>query len=178
MKTTICLMLASVLSGAGSFAQTSSVAGNERSVQVNPGYTITLTQPTSPLNLASKITIPMTIVNVTNGDLLWRAEWSTDKDAWYSGFRFLLTKDGKEVETTFFHRKISGRQLRGDPDEVESGSTVLLPKPPGKMFVITIDLKRLYEITKPGEYTLEVFRFGEDEKTTIHSNIVTLNIVP
>ena len=46
------------------------------------------------------------------------------------------------------------------------------------MFVITVDLKRLYQITEPGQYTLEISRVAEDDKTIVHSNTVTLNIVP
>jgi hypothetical protein len=43
---------------------------------------------------------------------------------------------------------------------------------------MTIDLKRLYEITEPGEYTLDVSRIEDGNKTTVHANIVTLKIVP
>jgi hypothetical protein len=164
------------LSGVCCLAQNSSDAENESSGQVNTNYTITLTQPTSSFGLRSPIKIPMTIRNVTSGDIFWRAVWSSDQNAWYSGFRFLLTKDGKEVETTFFHRRISGRQRQGDPDEVDSGSTILLPEPSGIMFVMMVDLDRLYEIREPGLYNLVITRLAEDDKTIVRSNAVTLDI--
>lgn len=181
MKVTHCLatvmMMLSGFCCVGS-AQTATLAGNRTSVPRAQGYTITLTQPTISFSLDLPIQVTMRIKNVTKGDLLWRASRGTDKDSWYPDFRYLLRKDGKEVETTFFHRKISGRQRSEDPAEVSSGSTILLPKPPGTMFVITVDLKRLYQITEAGEYTLEVSHADEDDKTFVHSNIVTLNIVP
>jgi hypothetical protein len=46
------------------------------------------------------------------------------------------------------------------------------------MFVMTIDLKRLYQITEPGDYTLEVSRDAEDDKTVVHSNSLALKILP
>lgn len=159
-------------------AQTSPAVGKGTPVSAAPGYTLTLTQPSNQFSLALPIQVTMTIKNTTNGDILWSASRSTDKEPWYPDFHYLLKKDGKEVETTFFHRKISGRQRMDDPSEVLSGSTILLPKPPGTMFVITVDLKRLYQITEPGQYTLEISRVAEDDKTIVHSNTVTLNIVP
>jgi hypothetical protein len=47
----------------------------------------------------------------------------------------MLTKNGTEVETTVFDRKITSRQRPGDPQEVQAGSSISLPHPPGKMFV-------------------------------------------
>jgi hypothetical protein len=90
----------------------------------------------------------------------------------------MLKKDGREVETTLFHRKITGRQREGDPKEIDEGGTVLIAYPPGIMFTSKIDLRRLYEIIEPGQYTLEISRIAEDNKTVVHSNTVTLNIVP
>jgi len=92
--------------------------------------------------------------------------------------RYDLERNGHEVETTFFHRKITGRNRLGDPNEVYAGSSVVFPNPPGKMFEMKIDLKRLYQITEPGEYTLHVSRYDEESKTTVDANAVTIRIEP
>ena len=102
----------------------------------------------------------------------------TGKNSVYKTFVVALRKEGREVETTFFHRKISGRQRRDDPPEVEAGSTILTTHPSGKMFEMKIDLTRLYQITEPGMYTLDLSRFDDYSKTTVRSNTVTLQIVP
>src|SRR6185437_9009138 len=96
----------------------------------SPGYTIVLTEPAGAFRLSGPMQVAMTITNVTNHEVFWSANQGSDKESWYSGFRFLLQKDGKEVEPTFFHRKISGRQRSGDPAEVLSKESILLPKPP------------------------------------------------
>jgi hypothetical protein len=48
-----------------------------------------------------------------------------------------------------------------DPAEVEEGSSVAFPHPPGKIFVMTIELNRLYEIKEPGLYKLDINRLGD-----------------
>jgi hypothetical protein len=180
MKMAKLLALLLALVGACSFgsAQNSPVTGSDDSASTRPDYTITLTQPSNPISLKQPIQVTMTIKNITNGDVLWRAVRGTHADSWYSGFRFQLRKSGEEVETTFFHRKISGRQRPNDPVDVLSDSTILLPKPPGTMFIHMVDLQHLYQITEPGQYTFMVSRVAEDDKTIVRSNTVTLSIVP
>jgi hypothetical protein len=174
--------LATVMMFSGIFcvasAQTSPGVGGGSSASTEAGYVITLTQPTNGFSLDSPIQVTMTIKNITNRDIFWRASRGTDNDTWYADFRFLLTKDGKEAETTFFHRVISGRQRPNDPVSIWSGSTMLVPKPPGTIFVITVDLKHLYQITEPGQYTLEISRLADDNKTIVHSNTVSLSVKP
>jgi hypothetical protein len=164
-----------VLCGICCFAQTSPDAANQKSALSDPGFTLTVTLPANPIHLGSPINITVTVKNISNSEIYW----SSDRpDTAYRAFGILLTKNGQEVETTFFHRKITARNRPGDPNEVEHGSSLLAPFPPGEKFVMTIDLKRLYEITEAGEYTLDVRRMANDNKTVVHSNAVTLKIVP
>jgi hypothetical protein len=142
----------------------------------SPGFAIAVDGPTPPVRLESPITVNVTVTNVSGKEIWW--EWYRATDAGYKAFAFLLTKGGHEVETTFFHRKVSNRQRADDPVEVLSGSLFPVTYPPGKMFTVTIDLKRLYEIKEPGVYTLVVRRFDENSKATVHSNSLTLKIEP
>lgn len=59
-----------------------------------------------------------------------------------------------------------------------SGSSVVSALEPGKSFTLSVDLTKLYRITEPGQYTLEVSRTEEDNKGVVHSNKVTLTILP
>jgi hypothetical protein len=118
----------------------------------------------------------VTVTNVSSEEIDWRSDRSSDTV--YRAFTVMLTKNGSEVETTVFDRKITGRHRTSDPREVQPGSSISLPHPPGKMFVMTIDLTRLYEITAPGVYTLVLSRYDDYSKTTVRSNTVNLNIVP
>lgn len=170
--------LAALLNGISCLGQAASPAQTDQPISQAPGYTLTLDQPTVDLHLGAPIEVTLTVKNITDHDIFWSARWEIGKDGAYKGFRYRLMKDGKEADTTFFHRYISGRQRPGDPNEVDSGSSILLPKPPGIIFVMTLDLGRLYKITEPGQYTLGISRVAEDNKTIVHANTITLNIVP
>jgi hypothetical protein len=163
-----------ILLGFQCIAQNRPESKGGRSAASHPSYSITLTNPTNPVKVGVPIEIVVTVTNETNGDLHWNSPLG--KDSIYESFKFLLTKNGREAPTTFFHRKVSGRQRAGDPNEVAGGSSITLSHPPGKMFEIPIDLTRLYEITEPGQYTLKVSRYDEVSKTTFHSNTLTLEI--
>jgi hypothetical protein len=141
-----------------------------------PGYTIKISPPSDQIRLGSPINIKATVTNISGSDIYWDLDRSSDSV--YKAFRILLMKDGHEVEMTFFHRKVTGRQRPDDPDEVETGSSIAIAHPPGLMFTVELDLRRLYKITKPGIYTLTLSRAEEDNKTVVHSNTVTLDIVP
>lgn len=143
----------------------------------DPGFSIVVTSPATPIKLTGPINVTITVTNNTNHTIGWSSDLS--KETQYTAFRYDLERNGHEVETTFFDRKVTGRQRPGDPNEVYmSPSSILLPHPPGKMFEMTIDLKRLYEITEPGEYSFHVSRYDETTKTTVRSNTLPLEIEP
>jgi len=141
-----------------------------------PVFSISVAPPAGPIHLGLPINITVTVTNVSSEEIDWRSDRSSDTV--YRAFTVMLTKNGSEVETTVFDRKITGRHRTSDPREVQPGSSISLPHPPGKMFVMTIDLTRLYEITAPGVYTLVLSRYDDYSKTTVRSNTVNLNIVP
>jgi hypothetical protein len=140
----------------------------------DPGFSIFVTASTTLYKLGEPVQVTVTVTNNTNHDVFWSAE--RVREPQYMACRYDLERNGHEVETTFFHRKITGRNRVGDPNEVYSGSSILLREPPGKIFDMKIDLARLYEITEPGEYTLRVSRYDEGTRTTVHANVVTIRI--
>jgi hypothetical protein len=156
--------------GYGCLAQTT-----ESTASPQPAFSITLSPPAGPISAASPIEIKITVQNISGKDIAWEAEFG---DTAYKAFHFSLTKGGHEVETTFFHRKVRGKPQPEDPDEVSSGNSFLATFAAGRSVVQTIDLKRLYQITEPGLYTLEVSRFDGESATIVRSKTLTLKIGP
>jgi hypothetical protein len=150
------------------------MAATEKPAKQNPVFSIAVAAPDGPIKLDLPILVTVTVTNISGKDAAWPSE--RGQDGKFKDFRYLLMKDGREVETTVFHRRITGRQRPDDPQEVETGSTILLLHPAGVMFIFKIDLKRLYEIKEPGVYTMEASLSDESTKTTIHSNNLTLKI--
>src|SRR5262245_55101678 len=155
-------------------AQASDTSSQSSSSQ--SGLSITLSPPADPITLAAPIEIGVTVKNTSHKTIGWRAEKGYTA---YKAFDFImLTKDGYDVQRTLFHQEIQGNlpDIIEEPPRVRVGSSIVSLLDPGKSFTLMIDLKRLYEITEPGEYTLEVSRYEEESKTTIHSNKLTLKI--
>lgn len=142
----------------------------------NAGFSIRVEPPVSPSRIGEPTVVTVIVINKTNHDILWNSLLSTSKDAAYMCCQFLLEQNGKEVETTYFDRYITGRLRPDDPVKVLAGSYILLPKPPGLMFRIKIDLTRLYKVTRPGNYTLHVSRYDDFSRTTVHAIAVTIRI--
>ena len=158
------------------FGQASPNGETQDASKADPVYSITVAPPADPIRLGSPINVTVTVTNISSKEIYLASDRGPNTK--YKDFTYLLMKNGREVETTWFHRKITGRNRPDDPPEVEAGSSITLPHAPGTIFVMTIDLKRLYEITVPGVYTLEVSRFDEYSKTTVRSKNLTLKIVP
>ena len=177
MKWIKLLPLALLISQSCCFGQTFPNAVSGKVATKNPKFSITVAPPLGPIRLGAPIVVTITVTNIGAEDLYWASEIASDGH--YKDFSFLLMKDGKEVETTFYDRVITGRQRSDDPTEVASGSTILVPYPPGVIVTFKIDLTRLYEIKDSGEYTLDVGRFGDgnQDETVVRSNTLTLKIV-
>lgn len=144
----------------------------------NPNYTITITPPSGPLSLTSSLLIEMYYTNTTSSDIYMTADICST----CTGERILLTKDGKEVETTPFQRMSTGR---GQPSDRKlfppsHGNTRSYRYRPGVFWKFNLDLRKLYNITEPGRYELTASRTEEtkDGKIVVKSNTVTLDIVP
>jgi len=162
-----------LLSGPCCFGQTPAGVATKGAPQTDAVYSIVVEAPPGPVTLASPINITVKVTNISGKEAGWRSE---SPDTAYRNFRYSLTKDGREVATTFYHRKITGRQRPDDPLEVASGSSITSMVRPGESFSFTIDLKKLYLITEPGTYRLDVSRFDESRITPLRAKTLTLDI--
>lgn len=173
----ITIITASMILASSFLGRAQSTKEAQSATRPKPAYAISISGPPEPIKLGGAIPVTVNVTNTTQHDIYWQSELG--KDSVYHGFTFLLSKNGHEAETTHFHRRISGRQRENDPEEVPgTGSSILLPHPPGKMFEIPIDITRLYNITEQGTYTFHVCRHDEESRTVVCSNDLTLRIEP
>lgn len=147
-----------------------------------PNYTITITPPNGPLSLKSPLLIEIYYTNTTTSDIYMDAQicpiCTVD--------RILLTKDGKEVETTPYQRVTTARGLPSDFEELRKkfghihGSGHPTRYRSGVFWKTNLDLRIFYNITEPGKYTLSTSRTEEtnEGKVVVKSNTVTFDIVP
>lgn len=143
-----------------------------------PNYTITLTPHTSPLSLRSPLLIEMHYTNTTSSDIYMTANMCST----CTGEQILLTKGGKEVETTPWQRVTTGRGSPSDEKLFQRGfgNTRVDRYPPGVFWKVNLDLRKFYKIAEPGEYEVTAIRTEETKhgSVVVKSNTVTLDIVP
>ena len=176
MRSSKWLAVLAFVSGLCCAGQTQSSGTAGRVKYQWPGYTISAAPVRKPLRLDSPINIEITITNPTDQNA---AFCNGDSSTVYAQFRFSLVTDGREVEKTLFHENLTGRQQRTASSEDWNQHNVcgLLPK--GNWNIKeTIDLKRLYEITEPGQYILEISHLEEDQKTIVSAPKLELEIEP
>ena len=61
---------------------------------------------------------------------------------------------------------------------VNSGELLAFDRKPGDTFTRDLDVSGLYDLSQPGNYTVQVSRFDDESKTWVKSNTVTITIVP
>src|SRR4051812_33648977 len=144
------------------------------STSVAPNFTLKVVPVTESIRVGSPVQVTVTVKNISGKQMPWRSDFA---DTAYQAFRFLLTKDGQQLEKTAFHRKLRGEQRPGDPAEVENGSSIVSMVAPGKSFTFSIDLARLYTMKEPGEYTLRISRVDDSSGATVFSNSGTVSLV-
>jgi|SRR5579875_1434726 hypothetical protein len=89
----------------------------------SPGYTISVGGPDTPIKLGTRAIVMVTVQNISHQPVYWNSELGTDSA--YHNFEFLLTRNSHEVKSTYFHRRISGKQRESDPVEAPgSGSSL------------------------------------------------------
>ncbi len=158
------------------FGQTAPSKATDKPRSSSPVFSIVVDPPPAPIHMGAPVKVKITVTNVSGHAISWESARGPDSE--YRAFTFLLTKDGQEAETTYLHRKISGRPRPEDPIQWDPTSLFPGSDPPGNVSVMTIDLKRLYDIKQPGTYRLSVSRFDDYSNTVVRATPVTLSIVP
>lgn len=146
------------------------------SAKENGPLSIAISSAGGRLVAGSPIVVTITLRNNGSQDAFWDSE---RPDPAYRNFRFSLTLDGEKVQSTAYHRKITGQQLPTDPSEIASGSSAIATLSAGQSAQFKIDVSRLYEIAKPGSYILIVERLPDQfTKIRLRSNALNLEVAP
>ncbi len=155
------------------YSQAAPAARSETASTLKPCFSIAVVSPLNEFQLGTPLELQVTVKNISGKDIYWSyAKTNTQ----YKAFHMKLEKDGQEVQTTAFHRKMMGNQRPEDPQEIEDSSSIALPLSAGSSFTWKIELTKLYQINQPGVYTISVSRFDDCSKTTIRSRPVSLRI--
>ena len=155
---------------------------------------ITLSTTSDHYNLDTPIPVTITLTNASKIPVHLRIYVVPDGAYQSLGLQFSLTLDANKVPRTAFHRAIRGESLRdeslhgetssgrspsGNSGVIVDGSFQTYSMGPGQSDQLTIDVKKLFAMTRPGCYVFSVeMPINRDSKVEIHSQPSLLNVVP
>jgi hypothetical protein len=123
----------------------------------------------------SGLTAKVTLTNTSNHEIIIFMEKGTTVGELDYDVEVRDDKGGLATKTKY-HRAVKGE------DTGETTITVVSPGPrhlqPGKSFEEEIVLNKLYDLTKPGQYTAQVERKDETTKIKVKSNKIAFTVIP
>ena len=131
----------------------------------NRPFKIAITAESPTVIAGSNVWIKVSLTNTSNQDL-------DDSGSWITGmpldpnFRFEVRDE---------HGKLVPKRTYPHP-ELETGSVRFGAIPPGETITEDQEVSALYDMRKPGKYTIQVWR--RDPKYDIKSNIITITVTP
>jgi hypothetical protein len=93
----------------------------------------------------------------------------------------VLNDQGNSAHDTLYKRSLKGK---GRCDEAGRcylgfmGSIITYFLKPGETIKDGLTLNRLYDLTKPGKYTIQCQRFDEESNSWVKSNKITITVTP
>jgi hypothetical protein len=162
MRIRFHLLLAGAIFGAA-------VAGAAQTTPAN--FSIKIVARHDVVRTGSDVSVVVLLTNIANHEL----HYTTVDDDMFGDNGYvpkILDDAGKPVPLTKYGQMIANRtylQGRRGQVGVQPGETTVPHE---------ISLSELYDLTRPGKYTIQMERMDKDAKVRVKSNIITVTVTP
>lgn len=149
---------------------------------VRSPFSLTISTPTTTVKSGSEVRINITMSNTSNQKiLLFRAKG--DDSGEFNNDLQILDDKANSAPVTEYRRRLKGEPGRpgphGEPAPPLLSSDIGCSLEPGKSMEEVIVANKLYDLSQPGKYSIQVSRFDlAYSKTWVKSNTITLTVVP
>ena len=142
----------------------------------NPPFSLTITSD-SPVKSGKVVWVDVTLKNITSGNI---TTYSTSD---HIGFEYevdVWTDKSAMAPETKFGREIHNHTTPEDDrqPEVILSNGAYSELGPGKSITDHVSISKMYDLSKPGKYTIQFRRLDEVSKTLVKSNKLTVTITP
>ncbi len=152
-----------------------------RSGSVSPPFTLTASAVNDLVKVGSAVVLNVTVTNTSNHEIsIWKAN-SKDQGGYVYKVNVKIEKDSSPRETTFGRRirLHHGNLANITPDDYMVGASgAPLPLRPGKTRKDEVNVSRLYDLSQPGNYIVQVQLFDETTKIFVKSNNIMIKVIP
>lgn len=143
-----------------------------------PAFSLTISTTNSTVTLGSPVMVKVTMKNESEHNISVYTENTSDQ----GGFVYkadVWDEKGSTAPETKFGRSIQGHdtpeELRREPYIiVTSGGEGSLA--PGQTIIDQVNLNKLYDLSRPGKYTIRLRRFDLESNSFVLSNKVTVKV--
>jgi hypothetical protein len=148
-------------------------AAGAAQTEQRPRFTLTITAAKSSVPVGSPMALVAEMKNVSDRNIYTGVVVTGDGvQLHHIDIRF-LDKDGKPVPETDHGMLIHFRHPRGSTMINHAFS---MPVPPGESATEDFDLAKEFDLTKPGEYSVQAQRLDYPTQTLVKSNTMTFTI--
>ena len=160
---------------------TRSISGQARggSPAVKETIALTLSASEDMVKTGSPITVTVALKNVSDHEILyWRENTS---DAGGSEYKVDVWDDKSfTARETKFGLALKGRSDSTSltPDTPVDSSGGWLTLKPGEGLTDKLNVSKLYDLSQPGKYSIQIRRFDEETKSFVKSNKITVTVTP
>ena len=140
---------------------------------LTPSFGLTISTAKGPVKAGSTVQIEIVVRNISGHDISFQMTYTRPFVEITDHVR-IADRNGVNVSETDFGRKALGYVATSGVD----GKLVHVSLKMDKSFAYQLNVDELYDMRRPGKYTIQIDRFDEESKTTVKSNKITVTIAP
>jgi hypothetical protein len=152
----------------------------EQAQSVQPLFSLTIAAEEPSVKAGSPVWVDATVENKSDRDISVYRENTPDQGGWTYKVDVWDEKGAMAAETRFgrmIQGHIPAEELAREP-YVIVGSGGYMPLYPGKTLTDRVNLSKLYDLGRPGRYTVQFQEFHEQSKLFVKSNKITVTVTP
>jgi hypothetical protein len=159
-----------------------------------PTFSLTITTPHDVVQAGSEVLVTITLKNISDHDIYgaFAVTHSAVGESFHGieiksekGVRAPLTRYGHlakgetpPADKTAQSQNQKAPQAGGSDESPFTGSVVSVTIPPGGISRDAIVANKLYDLSQPGKYSIQVNKWDVKSKTMVTSNIITVTVIP
>jgi hypothetical protein len=172
---TVCLALAlAVVNRAAAQTQQPSHQTANPSQAAKAPFSISISTPASVVTAGSDVIVNIALTNTSDREIILQNTMVSRNAAEFDYWIDVRDEKGKAAPQTKYGIKLKGDGVH--PPAATASNSIDLPFKPGETVRPRIVVNKLFDLSQPGAYTIQVSRFDPESGAAAHSNIIKVTI--
>jgi hypothetical protein len=144
-----------------------------------PSFSVTISVPQDVVAAGSEVKVRIILKNTSNHDIVIPRSNAEDEGEFHNKIT-VRDEEGNLVadKATVSARTDKNKDTQSELTNLTMETVVSFTLKPGESLKDGIKLSEIYDLSKPGKYSIEVERIDESTKTVVKSNMIMLTVTP